>query len=357
MYKILLIEDQESDITSCSDTVERLNIEHDNKYELLVAKTFDEGRRKLKDYADCAIIDIKLDNKNSGNDLLKIIQEDLRIPVAVMTGTPDTNLEESSPIKIFKKGEKTYQDIIELLYDESSTGLFKVIGGKGIIEETMNKIFWKNLYPNIDVWKSMKERQDEINTEEILLRYAIGHIQEILDSETTYQVEEMYICPPISPEIRTGSILKNKSEGTFSIVLSPPCDLAVRTNGKMKTDFVMLVKIENTKEIIDNYIKIQELGNKKSKKRFVEKIVKNTYSDYYHWLPDNYVFSGGLVNFRMVSTFSPEELEIEFEKPALKVQDHFVKSLLSRFSSYYARQGQPDFYFDYETNRILETLE
>ncbi|EME8152979.1 hypothetical protein MM787_002559 [Enterococcus faecium] len=356
MYKILLIEDQPTDIESCSGTLERMNY-GENKYELITAPNFEEGKKKLKEDIDCAIIDIKLDEENTGNDLLDIIQKDLRIPVAVMTGTPDTNLPEGSPIKIYKKGNTNYQEIIENLYEESSTGLFNVIGGKGIIEETMNKVFWQNLYPNINIWKDMKNREENINTEQILLRYAIGHIQEILDSESVYQVEEMYICPPINENLQTGSVLMRKNDSSFHVVLSPPCDLVVRANGETKTNHILLVEIENAKILIPKIIQKTGATNKKSKKSLIKKIVTNNYNEYSHWLPKNPKFDGGIINFRMVSTTSLEELNKSYEKPIVKIQDHFTKSILSRFSSYYARQGQPDFSFDYITENLLEEFE
>ena len=81
---------------------------------------------------------------------------------------------------------------------------------------------------------------------------------------------------------------------------------------------------------------------------------KNNYSDYYHWLPRNDIYQGGYINFRKVITYSPEDFAKEFEKSEVKVQEFFVKSILNRFSAYYARQGQPDFKFKDESEHIFE---
>lgn len=83
------------------------------------------------------------------------------------------------------------------------------MGGKGILEETMKRVFWKNLYPKIDTWKKLKEEGND--TETILLRYAIAHIHELLEDNTPlYSTEEVYIAPPLTTRVRTGCILKNK---------------------------------------------------------------------------------------------------------------------------------------------------
>jgi hypothetical protein len=191
-YKFLLVEDNSGDVTTCQDTVERMNEQKpDNCISVEFADTFDLAVEMLKNPYDGVIIDIKLGDKNSGNDVIKTVTQAYRIPVAVMTGTPDINLEKGSPICIYKKGESTYEEIIESLIKISKTGLFKVIGGKGIIEETMLRVFWKNIYPKINVWEKMKE--EGADTEAILLRYAIAHIHELLDEDMPlYSTEEVY---------------------------------------------------------------------------------------------------------------------------------------------------------------------
>ena len=42
--------------------------------------------------------------------------------------------------------------------------------------------------------------------------------------------------------------------------------------------------------------------------------------------------------------------------PIVKVQDYFTKNILSRFSTYYSRQGQPDFNFDLEAETICKQI-
>lgn len=356
MYKVLLVEDTESDVKSCKDSVAIMNKQNPElQIEVDKASSYEEALEKLnKDYMQYtgAIVDIKLNGENTGNAIIEEIITRYRLPVAVMTGTPDTILEEGSPIRIYKKGEKKYQDIVNDLIKAMNTGLFDVIGGKGIIESTMNQIFWKNLYPQINMWQRLKEEGYE--TEKILLRFAISHIQELLDYEVPkYVTQEMYIKPPITEEIKTGSVIKNKEDNLYYVVLSPPCDLAIH-DGKMKTDTIMICKIEPLEDISREVIGEASTFSKRTK--CLKKAITNSYTEYYHWLPQNDLFVGGYINFRHVYNYSPNELNELFEKSELHISDYFVKDILSRFSAYYARQGQPDFMFDEEAEKLVKKI-
>lgn len=353
MFKLLLIEDAVGDAQACLDTVKRMNLEAGQAvFEICVAETYDKGIAELEHNYDGVIVDIKLDGDHSGNQVIRTIIEKYRIPVAVMTGTPDTELEEGSPIRVYKKGEASYENIIASLRVVSDTGLFNVLGGTGIIEKTMNSIFWKNLYPQISLWE--EKRKQGIDTEKILLRYAISHIQEIIDSEVpSYITEEMYIKPPVCEEIKTGTVFCSNKNGMYCIVLSPPCDLAVHS-GKIKTDRILICEIDNHDTINQE---VADKAQKRDKKKDnIKDAIKNNYTEYYHWLPANSLFLGGYINFRKVITFPPEDFIAEFGQPIIKVQEYFVKSILNRFSAYYARQGQPDFDFKSEINSIVEKV-
>ena len=350
MYKFLLIEDCKEDSDVFLSTIKRMNSEAGrNQYEITVADSYATGLSMINEDINGVIVDVKLDDDNNGNDIIHEIMQKYRLPVAIFTGTPDTEQDKGSPIIVYKKGEAKQEDIITNLCSVFDTGLFKVLGGTGIIESVMNKVFWNNLYPQINLWKSKKE--NGIDTEKVLLRYAISHIQELIDSEMPAHVtEEMYICPPVNDLIKTGSIIKAKSDGLYFIVLSPPCDLSVH-DGKMKTDWVLLCEIE-----LQATVNARIIGAAKSlpkQESLIAKALNNNYTDYYHWLPENSLFQGGYVNFRKVITYSPDEVTEQFNHPLLKVQEGFVKSILGRFSTYYARQGQPDFDFETEAKNIV----
>ncbi|WP_128297455.1 hypothetical protein [Aeromonas caviae] len=90
----------------------------------------------------------------------------------------------------------------------------------------------------------------------------------------------------------------------------------------------------------------------KSNKNELDKIYKNNKSGYYHWLPAVVFFNGGVINFRMITTHSEAELSSQYDKPLIQISPAFVKDIVSRFSSYYARQGQPD--IDHEKGALVK---
>ncbi len=136
-------------------------------------------------------------------------------------------------------------------------------------------------------------------------------------------------------------------------MLSPPCDLALHAN-IMKTDRILLCQIEKSDDIIKKCM--QKQSGKKSKKNAIRNCLNNNYTDYYHWLPGNSLFCGGYINFRKVITYELGEFKAKYGMAQLKVQDYFVKNIMNRFSSYYARQGQPDFDFAKEADLIFRSL-
>lgn len=353
MYKFLLIEDSESDSRSFLDTIKRLNFgKKETIYNMEVASTYDMGIQLLNSDYNGVIIDIKLDNGKNGNDIIEKIFEKYRLPIAIFTGTPDVSVNQDIPVAVYIKGETSHESIINDLCEISDTGIYQVLSGTGILEEIMTKIFWRNLYPQMTVWREKK--QQGIETEKILLRYTISHIQELIDNDIpAYVTEEMYIKPPISKDIKTGDIYKDENIGEYFIVLSPSCDLAVH-NGKIKTDRILVCEIENHDEI--NKILIQKGTNADKKRELIRNSINNNFTDYYHWLPSNSLFDGGYINFRKVITYEPDKFRDKFGNAKLKVQDYFVKSIMNRFSAYYARQGQPDFDFKKETKLIYDKV-
>lgn len=329
-FKILLLEDAQSDIETFQMTVDRMNdAQNANAFELDVANTIDSATRFLasQEYNGC-VVDIKL-NGEDGNNFILGVMDSYRIPVIVFSATPDVE----SNVKCFIKSEKTPEDVINELQAENRTGLFNVLGGKGIIEKNINDIFWNALYPKVDVWKKYCDRG--MRTEEILLRYTVAYLQERLDDGPAYCTEEMYIIGNQNP-YKTGSIFVEKTNDIDYVLLSPPCDLAVHGEG-FKSDSLLLCEIE----------KIPENWNGLTKKQ-IEKKIKNNENEYSHWLADNSLYRGGFINFRKLVTCTKEELESSYKYREIKVQDQFVKSILNRFSAYYARQGQPDFDFKIE---------
>ncbi len=339
-FKLLLVEDNDEDVKTCEDSIDRYNDEHKNKnIELTPCKTLADAFDKLNNTYDGAIIDLNLgneDEKDAGNKVVREIEDAcFRIPVVILTGTPNA-VESSNLLRelVLKKGEpgSEYVHIFDLLWEIYNTGLTKIMGGRGEIEKALNTVFLKNLLPQKGIWV-VYGKTDPFRTERALLRYTLNHLLQLLDNdEDRYFPEEMYLAPPHTNRIRTGSIIKSKTEENYFVVLTPACDLVIRGENGIKTDRILIAEIDSCKTVFPN----------EPSKKELEKAFRNNNTAYYHWLPKTNSFTGGFLNFRKLSTLPKEKIDEQFEAPSIQISPSFVKDVLARFSSYYARQGQPD---------------
>jgi hypothetical protein len=371
-FRLLFVEDTPGDLKLYQETVTRYAKEKGREIEFVDYKTLEEALDKIDNSFDGAIIDLKLGHEaDAGNRVIREIHDKYRIPVAILTGTPgNADSAFSEIIKVYKKGESGLDEILGDLLKIYDTGLTRIFGGRGHIEDTMNKVFWNNIIPQLDSWKSHVECGE--NTEKALLRFIMNHLLEHLDDVSDCCLpEEMYIFPPVSLQIKTGGIVKKKNSNDYYVVLSPACDLACH-DGQIKTNRILVCMIENydisllrtAKRNINLQISKgddeptkSEKGTKIKNAEFIfTRLPQNNYSNFYHYLPQTTKFKGGIIDFRKIETYNPSEFSSKFDKPFVQISMAFTKDIVSRFSSYYARQGQPDFDFDMLANKLKDCI-
>ncbi|RIL12919.1 hypothetical protein CYQ93_22635 [Acinetobacter baumannii] len=85
----------------------------------------------------------------------------------------------------------------------------------------------------------------------------------------------------------------------------------------------------------------------------MKKYFSNNFSNYYHSLPKIKKFVGGFINFRKAQSLTQDQIDLDYEIVKIQVAAPFIKDILSRFSSYYARQGQPVIYIDDHIQEII----
>lgn len=351
-FKLLLVEDADQDLQSCRDCVDDFQKDKQCSIELVECKNVKEAFEKLDNSFDGAIIDLKLaDQGDEGNQVVsRIAESHFRIPVAILTGTPNAADSDFAYIGVFKKGEKDagYAHLLDIFWGIHNTGLTRIMGGRGKIEETLEHVFRNNLVPEKyrKKWVEYGEKYFP-RTEKALLRHALNHLLQLLDDDgDRFYPEEVYLTPPLTDEIRTGSIVKEKSSEKRFVVMNPACDLVIRgedksKNGKCKTDRILIVEIEKQDEVVKKAL--EDIKNTDKKKKKLEAVFGNHYSDYYHWLPDiDSCKGGGFLNFRKLLSLPMEDFNNKFDKPEIQISPFFVKDIVARFSAYYARQGQPD---------------
>ena len=352
--KLLIVEDSEDELSACRDTIDVY--QHNNQLciDLVACHNVEEAFSKLNGSFDGAIIDLRLGNKgNEGNEIVQAIKtQNIRIPIVILTGTPNAVDKDFTYIKVFKKGEigSGYTNLFDMFFEIYNTGLTRIMGSRGKIEQYLTQVFEKNLIPRLETWKKYG-KDSTSRTEKALLRYTLNHMFQLLDEdEDNYFPEEVYLHPPLADGIHTGSIVKDKDPKDASfIVLNPACDLVIRNNGEFKADRILLVEIEKQQGILEPELSVIKKPDKKKNK--LKDIFGNNFTDYLHWLPETDFFEGGFINFRYISTLSKEEFNQRFEEPAIQISPSYIKDIVARFSGFYARQGQPDIKSDVSVER------
>ena len=309
-------------------------------------KNLQEGLERLdKDY-DGAVVDLRLSSgkpQAEGNEIVKRIKRSKRFPVYVLTGYPadlDVDLQEdirTGAGLFFKvdKRDKPFAEVLDFLATIYHSGIFQVLGSNGIIESALNEIFWSHLSKSLAFWGTQPHEDIQMRKHRIL-RYALSHLSQKLDFNDQdvadhYYPDEMYIIPGLRKEWQTGDIVRDGG-GKCYVVVTPACDLENK-----KAERIQTAEIEQ----IDAKIPKDKLLN----------IIKNSGPNKYHFLPPSQGFGGGVINFQKIQSHITAEFPQRFAKVG-SLSEKFVKDIVARFSSYYARQGQPSF----DTAKLFDAI-
>ena len=314
--QLLLVEDELRYVEQYQDVLEAYVEEHKRPIRMRVCRTLAAAKDSLDASIDAAVVDLNLGGDTTdGGEIIKELKDHFRVPVAVLTGTPDDAEEEPPVIRVFTKGQHDFNEVLDCLWEPYSIGLTRIMGGRGLLEEQLNKVFLRNLLPTLDVWIDYGQ-QDAERTEKALLRYALGHLVAGLDGdETPCYPEEFYLAPPLDEALTTGSFVEEEGNGTRYVVLTPACDLVPRDDGKPKTETIILVEVVE-EEVVHSNIKKFNSGIK-------GKLQKNNYKNCYHWLPMSKHVIGGYLDFRQLQTLRLDDLECGFKKLGPRIAPRF----------------------------------
>jgi CheY-like chemotaxis protein len=366
--KLLIVEDDQDAIKAYQRAIKAFNIErklsHNNDVQIieLPIDNKDSAINALRGFEndfDAAIVDLDLlghgGQDSSGNDVIREIKSNLRFPVFVITGTPqhleDDLKEQSSLFKLLTRGEEG--DYLNEIFKIHQTGITQILNKKGIVENYISDIFWKHLSSSLNLWVDDTSRTPE-EKEKSLLRYTLLHMLEYLDEDSIHP-SEFYITEPVKQKLSTGDLI------TFSdqrwVVLTPACDFALRKGNKRNVNKAFLLRIKELSEELPNYDNTQKLeevsGTLQGK---IEKIIANNSKPYFHFIPKHSSIDAGLIDFQDKCSIPIVEIERKIEaKEILRIATislPFLKDLIERYSSYYSRQGSPDFNKD----EVLKSL-
>ena len=160
--RIIVVEDDDDMYENYEDTASDLTSEF-LQIELVREKSAESAKQSLLSKGfDGAIIDLNLNQSDpteaSGNIVLKEIVDKHRFPVFVVSGNlqnidPDLDDKKSEFLKFLDR-ELSNEDIFNGLIGIFNTGITKILGGRGKIEQSLGEIFWTHLANDFGIWSS-----------------------------------------------------------------------------------------------------------------------------------------------------------------------------------------------------------
>ena len=340
--RLLLVEDDARVVKSYEEVLDDYVGTHNRQIEMRVKGTLANAKRSLDGSIDAAIVDLNLGRGTAdGGEVIDELKEHFRVPVAVLTATPAAADDVPPVVRVFTKGEHGFDEVLDCLWGIYETGLTRIMGGRGLLEKHLNRVFLTNLLPTVDVWVNYGQK-DPSRTEKALLRHALSHLVADLEGdETPCYPEEVYLAPPLEDSLQTGTLVQCRDRGTYHMVMTPACDLVMRGNGepKPKTDMVVVAEVVPEPALFDSLP--ADKGRQKNKGR-QKKLKTNSDSMCFHWLPECSAVKGGFIDFRRLESVPMDGFDTQFERLGVRIAPSFVKDIVSRFSIFYARQGQPE---------------
>lgn len=346
MIKLLIVEDDEKQIELFKDTIESVNKKAEKIFDEPDYRTELESSIKAlerKTAYDAAIIDLKLKagsgaDEFEGKELIARIYNRIRIPIVVYSGNVSQVEEEETSLFLKRPRDRyTISDILTEVKKIFDTGITEILSAEGTLDNNLSQIFWSHLAPNLKYWISQPDKKS-------LTRYVLSHIYEKLEIDDygdfeNYNSAEVFIMPPIKKNIHTGDVFVTDS-GSRYLVITPSCDIEIKKKKKTgelfrKADYLTVLKINE----FDLKIYCQDKEGKIDK-GLIHDFVSNK-SNRFQYLPPYLNDNGFIIDFEEVMT-----LKINIDTMVNRiasVTQVFLKDIISRFSQYYARQGQPLF--------------
>ena len=359
--KILLLEDDKGEVDELTTTAERLGEEKNIQTDFIVfpSLTAEVYEKLVKEHFDFLVVDLSLSGDDadhfSWKDFIDIVFKKFHIPIIINSWNPDPNIpEENSLVKLFNRSNSA-EEILNYIFNVYKTGITKVFWRNWPINSTLTDLIYRGELPDIQKWIS--DWTTIFNSEESLARYILSHLESRLSNNyKNFHTEEVYLKVKAeeigndqSIKLKTWRIIKQIGTDQLYVIINPACDIA---NGKFVNIICLhidpLAEVFNDQDFIGNindYLNNQS-NNKKEK---IEKYIKRKTGDFSIILPKTSLCEGGFINFKKIKSLDHSQISqttpplLLWYEAVCDIAPLFVKDIISKFSSYYARQWTPDY--------------
>ena len=346
---ILIVEDDQTQQKMYADCIKEYNKgQEENHIQFTQLYMIDDfSKTVFENHFDSLIVDLTLGEEASGNEVIKKVLECCRFPVFVVSGDLnklDIDMKESLLFNIYKRDDDFYE-ILDRIVNIYMTGYSKALSFGGKLDKMINEVFWK--YLNDDSISFSNCNNDQKANR--ILRYALSRVSDTLSLSSTDKHDEFCACecviiPPIEAVIFPGDIVSY--EDKEYIIISADCDIE-----NSKSEYITMCKLNSN--YYDELVSCLYPETAKKAEETLKKLVNNNLNRY-HLIPATSKYSGNVIDFQQVFSFSKEKTT-EMCRVATISAD-FMKDVRARFTSYYGRQGQPQLMHDEILNQIRENI-
>lgn len=311
---------------------------------------------------DGAVVDLKLssdrvDGTFEGNEIIEQFTAMVRCPVIVFSAN-HMNLSDGARQHVFDviPRDQGFEKVLRQFHLIQQSGLTEIMASDGMIEGYLNQIYWDVVAKRIKTWMGYAESGQE--TRDAMLRHILGHLVELIGQDAScHYPDEAYLHVFDNKKLKTGQLFNCRESSNPYIVISPACDLATG-----KSDYVQFCRIYQHNEDplascifavkeAQNAVSIAEdLEAKDKAERKLASVSSKLYNftsskpaDYLHYIPKRDDFDGGVINFRDIRSIKKGDFMEKFIPLGIQISSPFLKDIVGRFASYYARQGAPNF--------------
>lgn len=201
---------------------------------------------------------------------------------------------------------------------------------------------WKRLHENGLAEPSVLER--------LVRRRAamqIGRLDPVADDPAeveTVEGVEYYIHPPVSDELRLGEILRHKADGSFRVVLTPHCHLAIQPGADSpRAEYVLTARTVTATDILNVFP--PQGGTEEKKLRSLARYTQSPADlgkprGRYWFLPHFLDMPDLFCDFLQLESIPYEEIRDQHERFAV-LDTPFAEALQSCFTRFYSAVGLP----------------
>ncbi|ADB73517.1 hypothetical protein [Geodermatophilus obscurus] len=256
---VLVVDD---DPEYLSDTVSeirsRVRAPDGNPPEVVPVASFSEGMNLLSaGTVDVVVLDVREEDP-AGNGVLdedrgvRVFErlKGLRfLPVVFFTAVEGRVEDQQEPplVQVVSKaeGSQAAADAVATAFASGAPTAVRALGDH--VREVMRQYLWDHVGPkwksygdaprdqlaNLLVGRLAKSLEHGVTTD---LRGALG---DAFPKHSRWHPSQMYVLPPLTAEHTTGDLVQG-TDGTWSVLLTPACDLVVRKDGAAKAERLLL---------------------------------------------------------------------------------------------------------------------